>query len=169
VVQYHGLVGLVIAVSQYSAKVLLITDPSSGVDALVQQSRARGVIEGLGGTECTWRFVLREEPIKIGDRIITSGMDGVFPKGVVVGVVAQIDSERDSLFHSIVVEPSVNLSTLEEVYILPPAIEEFLATDSERPLIEAPIGPGTVEPGPSAIETGSSTEAAVRSSVETGP
>lgn len=118
VVDQHGLVGKVIAVSPSTSKVLLITDPTSGVDGIAQDSRAHGIIEGNGSALCRWRFVLRDNEVKIGDRVITSGMDGVFPKGLLVGVVSNMEPGGDGLFQLIDVRPAVQLAKLETVMIL---------------------------------------------------
>jgi len=112
-----GVVGQVVSVSPSTALVLLMTDHSSGIDAIVQGSRARGVVEGVGEETCRWRFVLSEEEVKIGDRVITSGMDGVFPKGLLLGIVTDVGSES-GLFRSIVVRPAVRLSALEDVLVV---------------------------------------------------
>ncbi|WKZ57418.1 MAG: rod shape-determining protein MreC [Bdellovibrionota bacterium] len=116
-VDQEGLVGRVIAVSPSTSKVLLITDPTSGVDAIAQDTRAHGVVEGNGSTLCRWRFVLNDDEVKIGDRIITSGMDGLFPKGLLVGVVSAIEP-GDGLFQSVDVRPAVRLPHLESVLLL---------------------------------------------------
>jgi len=86
VVVGDGVVGHVVTVSPSTSIVLLMTDHSSGIDAIVQGSRARGVVEGMGQELCRWRFVLREAEVKIGDRVITSGLDTVYPKGLLLGV-----------------------------------------------------------------------------------
>lgn len=114
----RGVVGQVVAASPNSARILLITDHASGVDALVQGSRARGVVEGGGGQLCALRFVMRDQPVKLGERVLTSGLDGVFPKGLVIGTVADTETGSGSLFQSVVVKPTVDLTRLEEVFIV---------------------------------------------------
>lgn len=124
VIAAHGIVGQIIAVSPSSAKVLLIIDHGSGVDAILQGGRARGVIEGAGSLMTRWSFVSPEEEIKVGDRVITSGMDGVFPKGLMIGVVSGIDEGGLSLFRSVEVKPAVQFSKLETVFVIIPTTQE---------------------------------------------
>lgn len=124
VVAAQGLVGQVIAVGLQSAKVLLVTDPTSGVDAMTQEGRVRGVVEGLGGTRCRWGFVLRDEDLKIGDAVVTSGMDGIYPKGLTIGVVSAVEGGGDGMFRAVEIHPAVDFSSLEEVIVLPAPVRE---------------------------------------------
>jgi len=113
-----GLVGQVIAAGPHTAQVLLITDHSSGVDALIQNTRARGIVEGVGEFLCRWRFVLVEDQVKIGDQVVTSGLDGVYPKGLVVGVVTDLERSEAGLFRNIALTPAVDLARLENVFVV---------------------------------------------------
>lgn len=117
VVVGDGVVGHVVTVSPSTSIVLLMTDHSSGIDAIVQGSRARGVVEGMGQERCRWRFVLREVEVKIGDRVITSGLDAIYPKGLLLGVVTDI-VEEGGLFHSISIRPAVPMSSIEDVLVV---------------------------------------------------
>ena len=111
-------VGQVVRVGRISSQVLLITDHASGVDVTIQSSRARGTLEGSGRGKTRLRFVSLEEQVKVGERVITSGFDGVFPRGLLVGVVRSVDSLDDALFHRIDVEPAIDFSKLEELFIV---------------------------------------------------
>lgn len=113
-----GVVGQVIASASGSARVLLLTDHASGVDAMIQGSRARGLVEGLGSATCRWRFVLAGEEVKVGDRVITSGADGIFPKGLLIGTVSAVEDAGKGLFQSIEVAPVENFLKLETVAVL---------------------------------------------------
>lgn len=117
VVSGDGVVGQVVSASPSTALVLLMTDHASGIDAIVQGSRARGIVEGTGEALCRWRFVLADADAKIGDRVITSGLDGVFPKGLLLGIVTEL-GEVDGLFRSIVVSPAARLSAIEDVFVV---------------------------------------------------
>jgi len=117
VVVAEGVVGRVVRSSARFAKVLLITDASSAVASLLQDNRARGVCRGEGDM-LTFDFVLRQEEVKVGDRVVTSGMGGIFPKGLVVGNVKSVDRQEFGLFQSIEVTPAVDFSHLEEVLVL---------------------------------------------------
>lgn len=125
VISGSGLIGQVTSVGRRSSRVLLISDPLSGVDALVQGNRARGIIEGDGDGNYAWKFVLREEEVKVGDRVISSGLDGVYPRGLLIGVVTEVTSRPDSMFHDIRVQPSVRMEKIESVLIVsrPPEVK----------------------------------------------
>lgn len=118
VLEGNGLVGQVTATSSHTARVLLLTDPLSGVDGIVQESRARGVVEGEGQSLCRWKFVQKDEPVNVGDRVITSGMDAVYPKGLLIGVVLEAAASQADMFQSIKVKPAVDFSKLESVMIV---------------------------------------------------
>lgn len=119
VIHPQGVVGQVVSVTTNSAKVLLVSDHASGVDVLMENSRARGVVEGAGEQVCELKFVTKEVSVKVGERVVTSGMDGVYPKGLVVGQVAQIGSSSSGLFQPVEIRPAVDFSRLEEVLLVP--------------------------------------------------
>ena len=118
VMSSQGVVGQVISSGPASAKVLLISDHGSGVDAIIQESRARGIVEGTGGGALRWSFVSPDEEVQIGDRVVTSGLDGVFPKGLVIGLVSRIDDTEMSLFREIELAPAVSFAKLENVFVI---------------------------------------------------
>jgi rod shape-determining protein MreC len=117
VVVAEGVVGRVVRSSPRFSRVLLVTDASSAVASLLQHNRARGVCRGQGEL-LVFDFVLRQEEVKVGDRVVTSGMGGVFPKGLVVGNVGSVEKQEFGLFQAIEVIPSVDFSHLEEVLVL---------------------------------------------------
>lgn len=117
VVVAEGVVGRTIRVAPHQSTVLLVTDASSAVASLVQNTRTRGICRGEG-TQLTLDFALRLADLEIGDRIVTSGTGGVFPKGLVIGTVSQISKGEYGLFQSVTVAPSVDFSRLEEVLVL---------------------------------------------------
>ena len=130
VVLPQGIVGQVIEVSSHYSKVMLIIDRNSAVDALVQRSRARGIIKGSSADHCRFEFVLRKHDVQIGDTVIASGLDGVYPKGLRIGRVSDLSERQSDIFYDITVAPFVDYETLEEVLvILPPEIK---AMTSER-------------------------------------
>ncbi len=114
----EGVVGRVIEVSPDTAKVLLIIDPNSAMDVVIQRSRAQGIMEGKIDEVCILKYVQKNEDVQVGDRIVTSGLGGIFPKGLVVGTVRQVERKRPGIFQYIEVSPSVDLSKLEEVLVL---------------------------------------------------
>lgn len=118
VVTSEGVVGRVIEVSPHTAKVLLITDPSSALDVIVQRSRTQGIIEGKVAEVCIIKYVQKNEDVQVGDKVITSGLGGIFPKGLMTGTVSKVERKRPGIFQYIEVTPSVDFSRLEEVLIL---------------------------------------------------
>jgi len=113
-----GIVGHVIHVSTKTSKVLLITDSRSAVDSLFQETRGTGVTVGTGQDACKMKFVPIEANVSIGDRIVSSGLGGIFPKGLMVGVVVDVVKKRQDLFQNITVAPSADLSQMEEVAVV---------------------------------------------------
>jgi rod shape-determining protein MreC len=127
----EGVVGQVLLAGRHAARVLLITDHNSSVDGIVQRTRARGIVEGALGGGCGLKFVKRTERLEVGDLVVTSGMDGIFPKGLPIGHIASIDKRGQSLFQYATVEPTVDFGRLEEVLVargapvrLPPAVPQ---------------------------------------------
>ncbi|MBT5967830.1 MAG: rod shape-determining protein MreC [Nitrospina sp.] len=115
-----GVIGHVIHSSPNSSKVLLITDSRSAVDSLFQETRESGITVGTGENICEMKFVPISAKINLGDKVISSGLGGVFPKGLVVGRVVDIVKQSQELFQDIMVEPSADLSNIEEVIVLLP-------------------------------------------------
>ena len=113
-----GVVGQVVSVTARSAKVLLITDANSGVDVLVQRTRARGIVSGSLENGPVLKYVKRSEDIQVGDRLITSGLDGIFPKGMTVGTVVKARKQNLGLFQYIELMPAVTSARAEEVMVV---------------------------------------------------
>ena len=118
VVVPDGIVGQVIEASSRYAKVLLVTDRNSSVDVLVQDTRARGVLKGGGAAECQFAYANRNDTISVGQRIVSSGLDGVFPKGFYIGTVSAVNKGVSGIFQKIGVVPSVTFEKLEEVLVV---------------------------------------------------
>ena len=113
-----GVAGQVVDVSDHYAKVLLSIDQNSAVDALVQRTRARGIIKGDGAGGYAFSYVLRKHDIEKGDIVVSSGLDGVFPKGVRIGRVTEIRKEQADIFQEVTVSPFVDFERLEEVLVM---------------------------------------------------
>lgn len=118
VLSQFGVVGQIMTTSAHSSRVLLITDHNSGVDALVQRTRARGIVEGSLDGRCVMKYLKREEDVTEGDRIVTSGLDGIFPKGILVGEVTHVTRGTRGLLQVAEVRPAVPLENIEEVLIV---------------------------------------------------
>jgi rod shape-determining protein MreC len=119
VVVPEGIAGQVIEVAPHYAKVLLIIDPNNAVDSLVQRSRARGIVKGGEGGSCLLDYALRKDEIRVGDTIVTSGLDGVYPKGLRVGSVTSVIRRHSGMFQDVVVSPFVDFEKIEEVLVIP--------------------------------------------------
>ena len=113
-----GLIGRLTDVSWHSSKVLLLIDENSNVDALIQRTRVQGIVRGAGSRGCMVRYISKIQDVKEGDVIMTSGMSNIFPKGLLIGTVSQVEHKDVGLFLKIQVTPFVDFSTLEEVLIL---------------------------------------------------
>lgn len=114
----EGVGGRIVEAAWSVAKVLLITDFNSNVDALVQRSRIQGMLQGAGPMGCVLKYVPASENIRVGDDVVTSGMVGIFPKGCLLGTVIHIEKEGAGLFQKITVKPAVDPTLLEEVTVL---------------------------------------------------
>jgi len=125
VVVPEGIVGQVIDASNHYAKVLLIIDSTSAVDALVQQTRAHGIIKGDSKNRCLLNYVSRKEIVGIGDSVVSSGLDGVFPKGFLIGKVTDIVLSKSGIFQEIEVSPFVDFNKIEEVLVVLNAASEI--------------------------------------------
>ncbi len=118
VVDANGIIGKIVSLSPNYAKVLLIIDQNSAVDCLVQRSRDRGMVKGLSSEICKLNYVVKSSDVETGDIVITSGLGGIFPKGIPVGEVMQIEDFSGKLFKDIEIRPAVNFSKLEEVLVI---------------------------------------------------
>jgi rod shape-determining protein MreC len=122
VVTPQGLVGSVVSVYANTAKVHLLLDPRSAVGALVQrpESRVAAIVEGNSGTPLTPRMVniARDADVIKGDKIITSGFGGIYPKGLLIGEVVDIVNEEGGLLKYAVLNPAVDFDRLEEVSVI---------------------------------------------------
>ncbi len=127
-----ALLGRVVRVGPGHAQVLLITDPDHAVDVIDERSRARGILVGLKKNlelkRERWltkaEYFTGAEEVKVGDLLLTSGMDGVFPKGIPVGEIRSIEKDPGGLFWQAEVEPRAELTKLEEVLVLVPNDDE---------------------------------------------
>jgi len=118
VVNRNGLAGRVARVMNDYSVVYLLTEPRCRVAARVKRSREQGIIR----YSMIRRMYLDNSPqqgdVKIGDTVITSGLGGIFPEGLVIGTVTSVDSPKREFFYNITIEPAVNFNGLDELYIL---------------------------------------------------
>lgn len=113
----EGIVGQIIKVSKNFSRVLLITDRNSAVDALVQNTRVRGMVKGNNQDTCSFVYALRKDEVKPGEMIVSSGLDQVFPKGLKIGKILDVKKVHSQLFQDIIIETSVDFDKLEEVLV----------------------------------------------------
>jgi rod shape-determining protein MreC len=118
VVNAAGVVGHLVSVSPSYSKVLLIVDQNSAVDCLVQRSREKGIVKGLSPRDCKMDYVLKTGDVTPGDLVVTSGLGGVYPKGLPVGEVLDVKDNPWEFFKDIKVKPSVDFAKLEELLVL---------------------------------------------------
>ncbi|CAN2039359.1 Cell shape-determining protein MreC [Candidatus Magnetomoraceae bacterium gMMP-15] len=118
VVIHRGIVGHIVNSADNYSKVLLIIDKNSSIDVLVQRTRARGIIKGESRLGFYLQYVLRKHDVATGDMIISSGLDGVYPKGFRIGTVSQIIKRNSGIFQEIKVTPHVDFEKLEEIFVL---------------------------------------------------
>jgi rod shape-determining protein MreC len=116
VITPEGVVGKVIESYRDTCQVLLLTDRDSGVGAMIANSRIQSPVGGMGEPLLNMKYVGNDDEVKVGDRVVTSGMDRIFPKDLPVGVVS--DVKPGSSFKQIRVRPSASLEKLEEVIVL---------------------------------------------------
>lgn len=118
VVNAGGVVGRLVSVSPNYAKVLLIIDQNSAVDCIIQRSRERSIVKGFTSKICKLDYVVKTSDVVVGDKVITSGMGRVFPKGLPVGEVIEVGSRPGELFKDIKIRPMVDFSKLEELLVI---------------------------------------------------
>ena len=111
-----GVVGRVILRQGEYAKVQLVTDRASGVGAMIERTRRQGVARGAGEW-LTLEYLPLQSDVQVGDRVVTSGTDGLYPRGLPLGVVVEVEPGGE-LFHSIRVVPAVDFGVLDQVFVL---------------------------------------------------
>jgi len=125
VVTGEGLVGRVVDVAAFAARIQLVTDPESAVGCLIQRTRVTGVATGTQAGALQIKYIPQMADVAVGDRVLTSGMGGIFPKGIPLGKVVRTSRPNGALFQETEVQPVVNFSRLEEVMVVtqPPGHE----------------------------------------------
>jgi rod shape-determining protein MreC len=132
VITADGIVGKILLVYPSVSQVLLINDQSSGVGVILEKSRLQGVLRGTANGEVAVERVMSDEQVIPGERVLTSGGDQIFPKGLPVGTVTSVGNGKD-LFLNIGVKPAADLSKLEEVLVLSDKQErQATAEDTSR-------------------------------------
>ena len=136
VITHEGVVGLVTKTSPRAAKTMLLLDRQSAIDSIVQRSRSRGVTRGRGTDRLAFEFVVRGGDVEIGDVVITSGLGGVYPKGLRIGEVVEVSDPGGSLMQVAALRPAVDFGRLEQVFIMlrrGPTLDLLYGTNAPEP------------------------------------
>lgn len=118
VITPDGVVGKIIAAYPDTSQVLLMSDKESGVGALLADTRTQGPVKGTGEPQVSLDYISNDEKVSIGEAVLTSGQDRIFPKDLPVGTVTEATPDRKSPFMNIRVKPAAHLDRLEDVLIL---------------------------------------------------
>ncbi|MBW2445028.1 MAG: rod shape-determining protein MreC [Deltaproteobacteria bacterium] len=118
VITDSGVVGLVTATSENAGRTMLLVDRQSAIDGIVQRSRVRGIVRGRGGDRLEFEFVVGGADVAVGDEVISSGLDGVYPKGLSVGRVEELVASPYGLTQHAILEPAVDFGQLEQVFVM---------------------------------------------------
>ena len=113
----EGVVGRIVVPSTRSAKVQLLIDRNAAAGVIVERTRAQGVVVGGGEDRLQMQYVSEASDVAVGDLVVTSGIDTIYPKGLVVGRVESVEKNGPA-FKRIVVKPALNFSQLEEVLVV---------------------------------------------------
>jgi len=124
VVSPAGVVGRIILPSGRASKVQLLIDRNAAAGALIERTRVQGVVEGIGDGALSMQYVPGTADVRPGDLVVTSGIDGIYPKGFVIGTIDHVDRGAGG-YHLITVRPAVDFTRLEEVLVVrtPPSRE----------------------------------------------
>ncbi len=132
VVTDQGLVGLITEATANASKVILITDAQAAVNVRLQESRAEGVVVGQESGELRLLYITQDVEMKTGDRVVTSGLGGTYPSGIVVGAVASVRKRTNDVAQEADIESAVDFTRLETVLIItnftPPDLGPLLPT-----------------------------------------
>jgi len=118
VVTHEGIVGKILRTTPEYSDVLTMLDNLSSIDAIVQRTRARGLVEGATDFSAILRYALRTDDIEVGDVVVSSGLDGVYPKGLMLGSVIKVTKKSYGVTQDVELRPSVDFSKLEELLVI---------------------------------------------------
>ncbi len=131
VVDSYGVIGQVSSVSTSSSQVRLLTDENSRISAMIQKNRVQGILRGSANGTVKLTLVPIDTDVVVGDLIITSGLGGIYPKGMPLGKVASVEKPEGALYCTIVVEPITNVHHAEEVLVVTSLTEAQMPTAEE--------------------------------------
>jgi rod shape-determining protein MreC len=148
VIAPKGVVGRILMPSPRAAKVQLLIDKNAAAGALIERTRAQGVVRGLGTDLLQLEYLPGSAEVKVGDRVVTAGIDGIYPKGFVIGQVESVQRSGGE-YRDIIVRPAVEFKSLEAVLVVltpPPTVAE--ATEAARTSVEKDKKPAAVPAPP---------------------
>jgi rod shape-determining protein MreC len=136
VITAAGVVGRVVKANSATSVVLLVTDPNNAIAGLIQRTRDEGIVEGTQQGLAKLKYIPMLSSVRSGDRVVTSGLVGGFPRGLALGTISRIDKEEGALFQSAELMPEVDVSRLEEVLVIQAPYGMSVHTDGKN----APAG-----------------------------
>ena len=137
VITEDGVVGLVTATSRNSARAMLVLDSQSAIDAFVQRSRIRGIVRGRGTGSPEFGFVARGADVEVGDLVVTSGLGGVYPKGLRLGTIEAVREVEGRLLGEASMRPAVDFGRLEQVFVMlwrAPSMDLLYGDEGDAPM-----------------------------------
>lgn len=137
VITTGGVVGYIFRAESQTSQILLITDRYAAIDAIVQRSRARGVVEGSNRELARLSHLKRSDDVEIGDLVVTSGLLRIFPKGFPIGIVTAVERSQYGLSQKVELRPAVDLTNLEEVFVITQAGDAPAVKPETEEAIEA--------------------------------
>jgi len=138
VVTPAGVVGRIVKTTGASSVVLLVTDPNNAIAGLIQRTRDEGIVQGTQQGLAQLKYIPLLSTLRDGDRVVTSGLIGDFPRGLVIGTITRIDKEEGALFQSAELMPEVNIGLVEEVLVIQTSYGQSTKAGTDSDLREKP-------------------------------
>jgi rod shape-determining protein MreC len=127
-----GIVGRVVALGPNFAEVQLITDRHAGAGAMLQKSRDMGVVHGMDNGKCELREIPSGRDVQVGDVVESTGLDAIYPKGLVIGTIERVEDDPNAPWHRLIVQPGAPLDRLEYVMVLLVEQKDLKAQESVK-------------------------------------
>ena len=147
-----GAIGQIVEVSATSSTVRLLTDETSGISAMVQRSRAQGILQGQPDGSLQLNYITADSDVSVGDIVITSGLGGVFPKGLPLGTVTSVNRASNATYYTVTVRAQSLAENNEEVLVITSVSAEQAASSED--VASANAQSAGVAPAPAADSAG---------------
>ena len=142
----NGVIGQIVECALNVSTVLLVNDETSGVSAMIQSSRAQGMLQGQPDGSLRLNYVPADAVVEVGDIVITSGIGGVFPKGLPLGTVSSVDKSANDVYYTITVRSQASAENNEEVLVITSLTTDQSASDTDiQAANSSPAGEATAE------------------------